>query len=355
MEKKFLKGSEAVAEAAVRAGCRFFAGYPITPQNELPEYMSARLPQVGGHFVQGESEVSSINMLYGASSVGTRCMTSSSGPGLSLKAEGLSCAIGAKLPLVIAIMSRGGPGQGEIFPAQQDYLFAVKAPGHGGFKCFVLAPSTGQEAVDLTYRAFDYADKYRTGVIVLGDGVIANTMENISMPPMRDLSSLPAHNDWKATTKGPNGERRWITSYVPGPERLEAENLKMAAMYELWKETEALHEEFLLDDAEIVICSYGSSARICKETIMNLRDEGIKAGMIRPITLHPFPEKPFEKLDYNKVKKIICIEMSNPGQLIEDVKLCVARRCEVSHFGRSGGVIISPEDIYKAVKERTGR
>lgn len=352
MDKKFMKGSEAVAEAAVRAGCRFFAGYPITPQNELPEYLSARLPQVGGHFVQGESEVASINMVYGAASVGTRAMTSSSGPGLSLKAEGLSCAIGAKLPLVIVIMSRGGPGQGEIFPAQQDYLFAVKGPGHGGFKCFVLAPSTGQEAVDLTYRAFDYADKYRTAVIVLGDGVIANTMENVMLPPMRELSTLPQHEDWKATTKGPNGERRWITSYVPGPERLEQENLKMAAMYELWEQTEALHEEYRLNDAEFVLCSYGSSARICKEVIDALRDEGIKIGMIRPITLHPFPEEVFEKLDYNKVKTMLCIEMSNPGQLIEDVKLCVARRCAVSHYGRSGGVIISPEDIYKAVKER---
>ncbi|MCI2063037.1 MAG: 3-methyl-2-oxobutanoate dehydrogenase subunit VorB [Eubacteriaceae bacterium] len=346
-DKLFVKGSEAIAEAAVRAGCRFFAGYPITPQNELPEYMSWRLPEVGGTYVQGESEMASMNMIFGAASTGTRCMTSSSGPGLSLKAESLSCALGSKLPHVMAIMMRGGPGHGIIFPAQQDYEFAVHGPCHGGVKQFILAPSTAQEAVDLTYSSFDIADKYRTGVLILGDGFLANTIENVTFPPMKKLEDLPQHKDWKITEYDPN-HHKLITSYFP-PEIMEQENIKMGQMYEYWEEHETQYQNYLMDDCEILICAYGSTGRICEEVVDELRNEGLKVGLFRPITLHPFPKKVFEEIDYNRVKLIVSVEMAIPGQLVEDIKNYVARRTRVEHFGRSGGVLINPGEIKEAI------
>lgn len=345
----FIKGCEAVAEAAVRAGCRFFAGYPITPQNELPEYMSVRLPELGGVYVQGESEVASINMIFGASSTGTRCMTSSASPGLSLKSEGISCALGARLPFVLSIMQRGGPGHGIIFPAQQDYTFAVNGPCHGGVKMFVLAPSTGQEAVDLTYKAFDIADKYRTGVLILGDGFLASMIENVTLPPMKELSDLPKNDDWKITVKE-EGKNKVITSYYP-PEKMEQENIKMGKMYEYWEKFETMDEEYLCDDAEIIICAYGSTGRICTEVVDELRSQGIKIGLFRPITLHPFPKFVFDNFDYNRVKLIVSVEMAIPGQLVEDVKKYTARRCRVEHFGRSGGIIITPEEVTQAIRK----
>jgi 2-oxoglutarate ferredoxin oxidoreductase subunit alpha len=349
MESVFIKGCEAIGEAAVRAGCRFFAGYPITPQNELPEYLSVRLPEVGGVYVQGESEIASINMIFGAASTGTRCMTSSASPGLALKSEGISCALGSKLPFVLSIIQRGGPGHGIIFPAQQDYTMAVHAPGHGGIKFFVYAPSTVQEAVDLTYKAFDVADKYRTGVLILGDGILSTIIENVTFPPMRELADLPKHEDWKVTVRD-EGKARLITSYNP-PDKAEQENIRMGKMYEEWEKTETMHQEYKCDDAEVIICAYGSTGRICEEVVDELRSEGIKIGLFRPITLHPFPAFVFEKLDYSRVKLMVSVEMAIPGQLVEDVKSYVARRCRVEHFGRSGGIIITPGEIVSAIKK----
>lgn len=352
MDAIFVKGTEAIAEAAVRAGCRFFAGYPITPQNELPEYMSSRLPEVGGVYVQGESEVASINMIFGAASTGTRCMTGSASPGLSLKSEGISCALGAKLPFVVAIMQRGGPGHGIIFPAQQDYLFATHGVCHGGVHLFTLAPCNAQEAVDLTYEAFDIADRYRTGVLILGDGFLANTMENVVLPPMKTLDDIQNKSDWAVTSKAVKKDEgnRVITSYF-NPERMEQENIKMGKMYEDWHKKETRHERYRCEDAETIIVAYGASARICYDVVDDLRNEGVKIGLLRPITLYPFPKHVFDELDYTQVKLMVSVEMAIPGQLVEDVKNYTARRCRVEHFGRSGGIVIMPGDIKKAVTE----
>jgi len=351
MKKYFVKGNEAIAEAAVRAGCRFFAGYPITPQNEIPEYLSKRLPELGGAFVQGESEVASSYMIYGAAMTGTRCMTSSSGCGIALKSEGIGYITGANLPVVIVNVGRGGPGLGQILPSQQEYLSATKAPSNGGARCLVLAPSTVQEAVDMVYEAFDLADKYRCICYVLADGVIGNMMEGVVYPEMRDLADLPNKDDWRINKRNADGSQRLLSSWYNSGEELEAENIKHANMYEEWKKTEVRVEEYLIDDAEIVFAAYGTSAKVAKSVIKALRAEGIKAGLIRPKTLFPFPETSFEKLDKNKVKKVICLEMSYPGQLIEDVRAFTDKAIPVEHYGRSGGVILKPEDALRAVRK----
>lgn len=349
MGATFMKGNEAIAEAAIRAGCRFFAGYPITPQNEIPEYLSERLFEVGGHFIQGESEIASINMVYGASMTGTRAMTSSSGCGVALKAEGIGYLTGADLPAVIVNVARGGPGLGSILPAQQDYLSATKAPANGSARCFVLAPASVQEAADMVYKAFDIADKYRCVTYVLTDGVIGNMMENVTLPPMRDLASLPDKSDWVITKRNADGSMRMITScYVP-ISVVEDLNIRRAGMYERWKETEVRHEEYMLDDAELVIAAYGISSRIAKAVINKLRRDGVRAGLLRPQTLFPFPEKVFGGLDPRRVRKVVCLEMSQPGQLIEDVRSYCDRSIPVEHWGRSGGIIMKPEEAYDAI------
>lgn len=355
MEREFLKGNEAIAEAAVRAGCRFFAGYPITPQNEIPEYLSKRLYEVGGEFVQGESEVASSYMIYGASMTGTRVMSSSSGCGIALYSEGIGYLTGAHLPAVIINVARGGPGLGSILPAQQDYLSATKAPANGGARCFVLAPSSVQEAVDMTYEAFDIADKYRCIAYILADGVVGNMMEGVVLPEMRPLTSLPNKDDWIITKRNKDGSMRMITSCLVPIELVEVENIKNAKMYEHWKETEVRVEEYKVNDAEIVLVAYGISARISKAVIDDLRVEGVKAGLIRPITLFPFPEKSFSALSKKQVKHILCLEMSLPGQMIEDVKAFSDKDIPVSHFGRSGGVIMKYEEVYSEVKRIIGK
>lgn len=355
MEKKFVKGNEAMAEAAVRAGCRFYAGYPITPQNEIPEYLSWRLPEMDGDYIQGESEVAASYMLFGASMTGTRCMTSSSGCGLALKAEGIGYITGARLPAVIINVGRGGPGCGQILPAQADYHSATKAPSNGGAKCFMLAPATVQEAVDLVYEAFDIADKYRCICYVLVDGVIGNMMEGVVYPDMRDLSTLPPKDDWKVTKRNADGTPRVFSSYFEPVELMEEVNLQLTAMYDGWKETESRVEEYRMDgDTEIVLVAYGTSARIAESLVDTLRDEGVQAGLIRPITLFPFPEDSIARLDPKVVKKIITLEMSNPAQLIDDVKAFAPREIPVEHFGRSGGVIMTPEEALRAVRGMIG-
>lgn len=356
MKKEFLKGNEAMAESAVRAGCRFFAGYPITPQNEIPEHLSRRLFEEGGEFVQAESEVAASYMIYGSAMTGTRCLTSSSGCGLALKAEGIGYITGARLPAVIINVGRGGPGLGQILPSQQDYLSATKAPANGGARAFVLAPSNVQEAVDLVYEAFDIADKYRCICYVLTDGVIGNMMEGVVLPEMRDLNTLPDKSDWVITKRGPGpntqfGNKRIVSSWQNTGEELEVTNKAFAEVIEGWKKNETRYDAYQMDDAEVVFAAYGTSARVAKAVVNKMRAEGIKAGLLRPITLFPFPEKPFAELDPAKVKKVICLEMSIPGQLVEDVRAFVDKKIPVEHFGRSGGVILKPEEAYAASKK----
>ena len=348
-EKRFMKGNEAIAEAAVHGGCRFFAGYPITPQNEIPEYFSWRLPEVGGAYVQGESEIASVNMVYGAAAMGTRAMTSSSGPGISLKAEGISYLAAAALPAVIVNISRGGPGLGSIQPAQSDYLQTTKALGHGGFHAMVFAPNSAQEAVDVLYDAWDYAERDRNPVLVLMDGCLGNIMEEVELPPMKELKDedLP---EWSLTRR--NG-RDWQGNITPIYTELILEGINAAAgdMYKDWEENDVKVEEFMLDDAEYVVVAYGIASRVAKEAILNLREKGYKVGMIRPITLFPFPKKSIKNLDYSKVKAIIDIEMTIPAQMREDIELQVMERCPVYEYGRSGGCLLDDEGVYDAIYE----
>lgn len=346
MTKVFMKGCEAIAEAAVRAGCRFFAGYPITPQNEIPEYMARRMPEVDGVFVQGESEVASVNMVFGAASSGTRAMTSSSGPGISLKTDGISNLAGAELPAVIVDVSRGGPGLGSIQAAQMDYLLATKACGHGGFRMLVYAPATVQEAVDLTYLAFDKAEKYQAPMMVCADGCIGAMMEPVVLPEMRKPEKMQLHT-FASEIMGKN--RLVIASLYAPDENQELFNKKKAVMYEKWEKEEGLVEEFMADDAELVVVAYGTTARIAKAAASHLRERGYKIGVIRPITIHPFPYDSFEKLEYGRLKCVLCIEMSIPCQLIEDVRSAVAKRAEIETLTHSGGILFDEEEVIDAI------
>ncbi|HOA20441.1 MAG TPA: 3-methyl-2-oxobutanoate dehydrogenase subunit VorB [Sedimentibacter sp.] len=352
MEKIFLKGNDAMAEAAIRAGCRFFAGYPITPQNEIPEYLSKRLPEVNGVFIQGESEIASISMVYGVASTGIRSMTSSSGPGLCLKTEGINFLVAAEIPAVIIDVMRAGPAIGGIQPAQQDYTFITGGAGPGGVRCFVLAPYTVQEAVDLVYEAFDIADKFRNPVIVMVDGAIGNMMENIILPELRELDTLPQHEDWKITKRDADGKARIIQTYIHSVIGLEEANKRMAEKYKIWEDYEQRYEAIMLEDAEIVVTAYGIVARMAKAAVKELRKEGIKVGMIRPIAIYPFPKKAFDSLDYGRVKQIWDIELSIPSQMFRDVDYTVRGRAPVYQLLRSGGMMTSKESIIKAIREK---
>ncbi len=349
MEKRFMKGCEAIAEAAVRGGCRFFAGYPITPQNEIPEYLSWRLPEVGGAFVQGESEVASINMVYGAAATGKRALTSSSGPGISLKAEGISYLASAQLPAVIVNISRGGPGLGSIQPAQSDYLQATKALGHGGFRAMVFAPATLQEAVDLTYNAWEYAERYRNPVLILMDGCLGAIMEEVELPEMKE-TTFENTEEWCLARVGGRTDSHMITPILPEP-ALELLNKGKAMQYKMWEMLDTKVEEFMLEDAEYVVTAYGIAARVAKEAILRLREEGYKVGMVRPITLYPFPKASLDNLDYSRVKGVIDIEMTIPAQMREDVELQVKGRCPVHEYGRSGGMLLDDEGVYDAIAQ----
>ena len=352
MAKQFMKGCEAVAEAAVLAGCRFFAGYPITPQNEIPEYMSSRLPQVGGTFIQGESEVASVNMVYGAASTGIRAMTSSSSPGISLKTEGISYLSGAKLPALIVNVSRGGPGLGSIQPAQSDYLQATKALGHGGFRVMVFAPSTLQEAVDLTYEAFEYAERDRNPVLLLMDGCLGSIMEMVDLPPMKETSDKNTAS-WKVGYNGQKRAARMITSIVPEA-GLEANNKARGELFKNWEANDVKVEEYMLDGAEYVVVAYGIAARVAKQAIMQLRSEGHKIGLIRPITLLPFPKQNLQKLNYDQVKAVIDIEMTIPAQMHDDIALEVMGRAPIYTYGRSGGILLDDDGVMDAIKKIIG-
>ncbi len=342
MAKKLMKGCEAIGEAAVQAGCRLFFGYPITPQNEIPEYMSARLPQVGGTFVQAESEVAASNMLYGAAGAGCRCFTSSSSPGISLMMEGISYIAGAELPVVIVNIMRGGPGLGGILPSQSDYFQAVKGGGHGDYRCLVLAPSTVQEAADLVWEAFELADKYRNPVMVLGDGLIGQMMEPVEFKRSVDPAALPP-KPW-ATTGAADRAPNIINSLYLDPEKLEAHNRKLAAKYAAMARDEARHEAWNLDgEVDVLFVAYGTVARICKTAIEALGERGVKAGLLRPITLFPYPGEALAKAA-ERARHVLVSELSS-GQMVEDVRYHVAERQRVSFYGRTGGMIMSPEEL----------
>lgn len=337
--KKLWKGNEAIAEAAVAAGCRCFFGYPITPQNEIPEYMSRRLPEVGGSFVQAESEVAAINMVYGAGGAGARAMTSSSSPGISLKQEGISYIAGAMVPCVIVNMMRAGPGLGGIQPSQSDYFQAVKGGGHGDYHLLVYAPASVPEAVELTYRAFDVADEYRCPVMILGDGMLGQMMEPAEIPPMRDLKSLPV-KPWAACGHN-NGTQRLINSIYMAPDDLEAHNVELFDLYDKAARELSAAETYQTEDADVVFTAFGSVARICKAAVQELRARGVKAGLVRPITLYPFPSDILRKA-IRPSARVICVEL-NMGQMIEDVRLALMR--DVEFYGRAGGNVMTPEEV----------
>lgn len=351
-ERVFMKGTEAIAEAAVRAGCRFFAGYPITPQNEIPEYMARRLPEVGGEFVQGESEVASVNMLYGAASTGIRAMSSSSSTGISLYSEGVSYSASARVPIVYVNVGRGGPGIGAIQPAQQDYLQATKASGNGGFQMLVLAPSTVQECVDMVYEAFDLAAKYENPVLVLTDGMVGTMMEPVVLPPMKsddELAELRKKYEHRAIIGHPLGQQAYCRpgSVGTGQEQV---NIEAEKMYETWdKEVEV--EQYMMDDAEICIATYGISARISRAVINTLRKEGIKIGMIRPIKIWPFPYDAFAALDPKRIKGLLDVEMSIPAQMIWDVKHTLDSGIPIKECLRSGGQLLTNDQVEAAARE----
>lgn len=348
MEKVLMKGNEAIAEAAVRGGCRFFAGYPITPQNEIPEYLSARLPEVGGTFIQSESEVSAINMIYGASAAGCRAMTSSSSPGISLKQEGISYIACGQLPCVIINMVRGGPGLGTIYPGQADYFQAVKGGGHGDYKLLVYTPATVQEAVDITYKAFDMADKYRIPVLILGDGTIGQMMEPVALPEMKDPATFPK-KDW-ALTGCKDRPKNIINTLDMNPDKLEAITDRLFDVYEQIRQNDVEYEEYMCDDAETVIVAYGIVSRVAKSAVNELRAKGEKVGLFRPITVSPYPDKAISALaDKPCVKRFFVSELSK-GQMVEDVRLAVNGKKPVEFYGRTGGHVINTEELIAAIE-----
>ncbi|KON31021.1 2-ketoisovalerate ferredoxin oxidoreductase [miscellaneous Crenarchaeota group-15 archaeon DG-45] len=348
-ERALLTGNEAIAEAAIQAGCRHFFGYPITPQSEIPEYMSRRMPDVGGVYLQAESEVAAINMVFGAAGAGARAMTSSSSPGISLMQEGISYLAAAELPCLIVNMMRGGPGLGGIQPSQSDYFQATKGGGHGDYRLLVLAPSTVQEAADLTMLSFDLADRYRNPVMVLGDGYIGQMMEPVRFvkPGAAELPS----KDW-AITGAEGRPRNVIRTLSLDPESLEAHNLHLHRKYEDMRKNELRVEMIGTDDAEIIIAAFGIVARIVKTAIRVLREKGIRVGLVRPITLFPFPYEALSEAA-GRVENVLVVEM-NMGQMVEDVKLGVCGRSEVHFYGRAGGMVPSYEEIVREVERIHG-
>jgi 2-oxoglutarate ferredoxin oxidoreductase subunit alpha len=341
-ETILMKGNEAVAEAAIRAGCKYFFGYPITPQSEVPEYMSRRLPEVGGTFLQAESEIAAINMVYGAASGGARVMTSSSSPGLSLKMEGISCIAGAELPCVIVNMVRGGPGLGTIQPAQSDYYQATKAGGHGDYRMMVLAPKSVQEMVDLTIEAFDLADQYRNPVLILADGLIGQMMEPVTFPDCPDKQ--PPAKPWALTGKGPRA-RNVVTNWKLAPDKMEEINIRLFEKYSIM-EQETRFETEQTKDADLVLVAYGSTARIAQNALHKARASGYRVGLLRPITVWPFPYAAVQDLA-RRVQAFLSVEMSM-GQLVTDIQLA-AGETPVHFYGRCGGVIPTPAEVMEKI------
>ena len=345
MAKVLWKGNEALAEAAVRAGLVSYFGYPITPQTELLEYLSQRMVKLGRAFLQAESELAAINMVYGAACTGVRTMTSSSSPGISLMQEGLSYIAASQVPVVLVDIMRGGPGLGNIQPSQADYFQVTRSAGHGDFHPLVLAPATVQEAIDLVYEAFDLAEKYRTLVIVVADGNIGQMMEPAEMPPMREIRTERA--DW-ALTGAEGREHRIITSLELGAERLEALNLTLQEKIALIQENEVRYKEHRVDDAELLIVGFGTMGRIAQTAADMAREDGIKVGAFRPTSLFPFPAARLDALS-QQVKRILVVEM-NAGQMLQDVKLAVGKDYPVEFYGRMGGIVPLPDDVLEVVE-----
>ncbi len=345
MDKQLMSGTNTVGETAIQAGCRCYFGYPITPQNALPEYMSRRLREVpGGIFIQAESEISAINMLLGASVAGARAMTSSSGPGISLKQEGISYMAGQEIPAVIVNVMRGGPGLGTISAAQSDYFQSTRGGGHGDYRTIVLAPASVQELADMTALAFDLADNYRTPVIVLADGVLAQMMEPVKIPS-RKKKNLP---DGDYVLTGARGRpSRVVHSFTMDPKEQEEHNWKLVRKYKQIEQREVRYETYLLEDAEMVVLAYGTAARIARGAINRLRKENIKVGMIRPMTLWPFPAKIIRETA-KRIHDFFVFEMS-AGQMIEDVRLSLEGKGRVHFYGRPGGVIPTPVELYRII------
>ena len=348
-DKVLMKGNEALAEAAIQAGCRHFFGYPITPQTELAAYMAKRMPKIGGTYLQAESEVAAINMVYGAASAGVRAMTSSSSPGISLKSEGISYLAGSDLPCLIINVQRGGPGLGGIQPSQSDYWQATKANGHGDFQILVFAPSTVQEMVDLVAGAFDLADKYRMPAMILADGMLGQMMEPVEVK-QADVK-LP-EKPWATNGHKNAREHNIINSLYIQADELEQIVRERYKKYDEIMANEQKSESYLVDDADIVIVAYGSSSRVARSAVNAARAEGIKVGLIRPITLWPFPKDVISKAA-DSAKVMLAVEMSM-GQMVEDVRLVAGDRCPVEFFGRTGGVIPTPAEVLAEIKRLAG-
>ena len=340
-----MKGNEALAESAIRAGCTHYFGYPITPQNEIPAYMAKEMPGRGGCFLQAESEVAAINMVFGASGAGARTMTSTSSPGMSLKQEGLSYLAGAELPCVVVNMMRGGPGLGGIAGSQADYFQATRGGGNGDYRSIVLAPGNVQELADLTVDAFELADKYRMVVTILGDGYLGQMSEPVVLP---EPKVNPPAKPWAVSGNKGRKPNQVMSLRLSPEDYLEKHNIHLQELYSNVENSEAKAEQFQTEDAEYIIVSYGTSSRIARKAVKKLREDGIKVGLFRPITLWPYPMKELNTLA-KKVKKVLTVEMS-AGQMLEDVKVAVNGAAEVDFHGRLGGAVPESEEIIKIVK-----
>lgn len=348
-EKVLMKGNEAIAEAAILAGCRHYFGYPITPQTEIAAYMAKRMPKIGGTFLQAESEIAAINMVYGVAGTGFRVMTSSSSPGVSLKQEGISYMAGADLPALIVNVQRGGPGLGGIQPSQSDYFQATKGGGHGDYHLIVLVPSSVQEMADMTVLAFDLADKYRMPAMLLADGTMGQMMEPVALP---EPKTSTIEKPWALTGTKMKRKHNIVNSLYLQPDELERTNFERFEKYKKIEETEALYEEFMMEDAEYCVVAFGIAARVSKNAVVSAREKGIKVGMIRPITLWPFPKKPL-KAAADKVKGFISVELSM-GQMIEDIKLATECKKPVELCNRAGGMIPSPAEVLQSIEKMAG-
>ncbi len=344
-QRVLMKGNEAIAEAAIRAGCRHYFGYPITPQTEIAAYMAKKMPKIGGVFLQAESEVASINMVYGAAAAGMRVMTSSSSPGISLKAEGLSYIAGSDVPALVVNVQRGGPGLGGIQPSQSDYFQATKGGGHGDYKTIVLAPASVQEMASLTMKGFDLADKYRMTAMILADGTIGQMMEPISF---EDIEVKQYEKPWALTGTKNARPHNIVNSLYLKPDELEKTNIDRFQRYKQVEEKEAMWEEYMMEDAEICVVAFGIASRVAKNAVVAARNEGIKVGLIRPITLWPFPKDALAAAA-DKVKGFISVELSM-GQMIEDVKLYSQCKKPVGLCSRCGGMIPSPDEVLASIR-----
>jgi len=337
-----MRGNEAVGVGAIRAGCGFFFGYPITPQNELFEYMAQNLPPAGGTFLQSESELAGINMLFGAAATGARCMTSSSGPGFTLLGEGLTSLVAAQLPAVVVCVSRAGPGLGRIASSQADYRLATRGGGHGDYRCLVFGPAGAQELFELTRQAFELADHYRNPVIILSDAILGQMMEPVYIAGVPQQAA--PEKDWAVRGKG-DRPRKVIKVAPHTDEELIAWNRELKAKYERMDQLEQRHEAVLLDDARVAVVAFGSSARIALDAVLRARQEGMPVGLFRPISLYPYPEKALQETVRSGVRRLLVVEANN-GQMVEDVRLATCGEAEIRHYGTGGGHIFSPDEIY---------